>query len=91
MPEPGRAVPEKGVHGLLGAVQDRVALMPDYAMSTTGDREKAVSGTDGVNGVDHDASLAGLLGGLISLVFAGLIGIGVRRKNMQPVAETDFS
>lgn len=74
-PEP--AVAEPGLHAALVAVQERTALLPGYAFKergTAGDPSQALlrerAGT----------SAAGLLGGLLTLLLTGLVGLGLKYR-----------
>jgi cobalt/nickel transport system permease protein len=72
-----------GAHRFASDIQERVALMPDYALPQA---DKAVAEGGGTEGeaawpaVDPATSLAGLVGAGLTLVIAGLISLAVRRR-----------
>ena len=70
-------------HAALAALQDRLAWMPDYALPRT---EPASAQADGATwpAVDAGTSLAGLVGGLMSLALplAVALWLGRRRRSM---------
>ncbi len=74
--------PEEGIHSGVAKVQEKTAFLPDYgfkAAETETDSEAA----DAWPVVDVGTSVSGLIGGLITLAIAGLIGYSLkaRRKN----------
>lgn len=74
------AVAERGISGKLAEWQDRLALMPDYGFR----KEASVSGEDqekegGWPQVDAGTSVAGLIGGLLTLIVAAAGALILRR------------
>ena len=97
--------PQQGVHATLASVQDKTAVMPDYAFKkqeaasadVTGTAESASAGAhaekSGKGGkgaaevwpaVDAGTSTAGVLGGLLTLLLAGCVGMLLRRRVSVP-------
>lgn len=80
--------PSGGIHETLGDVQEKTAVLPDYSFKTS-ESEEAISESladeDSLLIVDSETSVAGVMGGLITLLLAGTIGIVIkffkRRKN----------
>ncbi|OPZ59797.1 MAG: Fused nickel transport protein NikMN [Deltaproteobacteria bacterium ADurb.Bin510] len=74
------AGPADGAHAKLAAVQEKSAFMPDYGFrqseSAPAEEESAAWPS-----VDAGTSVAGLVGGAIVLLLAGLIGFGLKRFN----------
>ncbi|ATW26011.1 energy-coupling factor ABC transporter permease [Candidatus Formimonas warabiya] len=69
-----------GIHQALAALQEKTAFLPDYGFKQA---ETAVTETETGSeetwpAVNGGTSLSGLLGGLLTLVFAGMIGAGLR-------------
>ena len=67
---------EGGLHEELAAVQEKTAFLPDYGFKTpeTGDEEKS----EPWPAVKAGTSVAGLVGGAITLLLAGLIGFALK-------------
>ena len=87
------------IHGWLGSVQKKTALLPDYGYAKSEALTEPISNnedstlktqeakSEGPSGpvavwpaVDAGTSLAGFVGGLLSLLLAGLIGIALHRS-----------
>jgi cobalt/nickel transport system permease protein len=68
------AAPDSGVHRWLARLQERAAIMPDYALpSAARENEPAADGKDAAPAwpaVDPATSLAGIVGGAITLALA---------------------
>jgi cobalt/nickel transport system permease protein len=64
------------VHKILAAVQEKVSFLPDYALKTSPDSTAAEQARQwpAVNG---GTSVAGLIGGVMTLLLAGLAGFGI--------------
>ena len=59
--------PSGGVHQALAGVQEKTAFLSGYGFKTK-------------TAVSAGTSVAGLVGGLMTLVLAGLIGYGLKRR-----------
>lgn len=83
---------EKGLHSMLGALQKKTAFLPDYGFKKAEEKEGLAEAGEGeaaaksVNGKEEEwpnvsagTSVSGLIGGVMTMVLAGLIGFGVRR------------
>lgn len=70
--------PAHAVHRLLAAIQERLAVLPEYAFRTgAGSHDATIqAGAD----VRLGSSLAGVVGGLLTLVLCVLIGVALRRR-----------
>jgi cobalt/nickel transport system permease protein len=63
-----------GIHDLLGSLQETLAFLPDYALPAPGgDGEGARAGRLGT-------TMAGIVGGIITLALCALIGIVLRKR-----------
>ncbi len=71
------AAPEDGLHGALAKLQQAVALLPDYALPQSADAKPAQASWPNV---DAGTSLAGVVGGMLTLAFVLLFGLGLRRR-----------
>jgi cobalt/nickel transport system permease protein len=95
-----------GIHGTLAALQQRFAFLPDYnfkkppATTAEGAAADAVSGEDAPGHTAFEpqeeatsrlgTSVAGLVGGIITLALAVVIGVGSRRFSASaPAAEPE--
>lgn len=90
--------PEHGVHAAMAAAQKRTALLPDYnfksteaeeapGKSPTTPKEKAggeMKPESAWSGISAGKSLAGLTGGAMTLLLAGMLGY-LLRKSSKPV------
>jgi cobalt/nickel transport system permease protein len=76
--------PETGVHGWLARLQERVALLPDYAFPPSAHAaEPDVRSSDEAPSwpaVDAGTSLAGIVGGAITLVLVWLAALLLKRR-----------
>lgn len=75
--------PGDGIHESLAKIQQKTAFLPDYGFKSA---EPAVATTEPIPkeqaqwpAVSAGTSVAGLVGGLITLLLAGLIGYGLKR------------
>jgi cobalt/nickel transport system permease protein len=68
-----------GIHGSLAKIQQKTALMPDYGFKPDGPVVVAAEPAQWP-AVSAGTSVAGLVGGLMTLVLAGLIGYGLKRR-----------
>lgn len=73
------AAPEAGVHRSLAGIQEKTALLPDYGFKATGDEGGEVDEAWPI--VDVGTSLSGLVGGLLTLLVAGLTVWLLRRRS----------
>jgi cobalt/nickel transport system permease protein len=73
--------PEQGAHHSLARLQEKTAFLPDYGFKT-GDSEPEAEAESQPSwpAVDAGTSVAGLVGGALTLFVAGLIGFGLRRR-----------
>lgn len=76
--------PSTGIHDSLAKIQEKTAFLPDYDFKSV---EPAASATEPAAkesaqwpAVSVGTSLSGLVGGLITLVLAGLMGYGLMRR-----------
>jgi cobalt/nickel transport system permease protein len=74
---------ESRIHALFAEVQKKIAVFPDYSFRKNESQEPAKSEkTEGREeawpSVSAGTSISGLLGGAMSLVLAGLIGLGIK-------------
>lgn len=77
---------KEGVHGTLASIQERLSFLPDYNFKKPeGEKsdqpEEAAAGKKEESWPEVSAgkSLAGLVGGALTLLLAGAIGFGLRR------------
>ena len=68
-----------GIHQTLAALQSKISLFPDYTFKTndTATEQGGPRETDTKPADQAGTSVAGIAGGLMTLVLAGLIGLGV--------------
>jgi cobalt/nickel transport system permease protein len=69
-----------GIHETLGEVQQKTAFLPDYGFKSSESEEEIVpvqEVEEAWPAVSTGTSAAGVIGGLMTLVFAGMIGVGI--------------
>lgn len=75
--------PERGVYATLAQVQEGTALMPDYAPKGA-EAEEHATAEKAWPAVDAGTSLAGVVGGVLTLLLAGAVGLLLRRRTGAP-------
>lgn len=65
------------VHETLSGVQEKTALLPDYGFRASGEATGDAGAEAAWPAVSGGTSVSGLVGGLLTLVLAGVIGLGV--------------
>jgi cobalt/nickel transport system permease protein len=70
--------PDRGIHAGLAGIQEQTAFLPDYGFKTSGD--EAVEEPAAWPAVHAGTSVAGIVGGLITLVVAALIGYCLKAR-----------
>ncbi len=68
------------VHTQLAAIQEKTAFLPDYGFTTLPTGSAAEKAPLSWPAVNPGTSLAGIVGGLITLAFAALIGLVLRTR-----------
>lgn len=81
--------PERGPHSLLAALQEKITFLPEYGFRNPEKVEPSRPDEGGTHGktsreerwhaVSAGRSASGLIGGMMTMVLAGLIGFGLRR------------
>ena len=84
--------PQGGIHSLLAAIQKKTAFLPGYGLKETEEEGGASESGAGKGVVESDkgkeeawpavssgTSVSGLVGGVMTMLLAGLIGFGLRR------------
>lgn len=69
----------EGIHQTLAAIQEKMVLLPDYDFKTQEQERKENDGeAEGVwPAIDAGTTVAGLVGGGMTLIFAGITGVGI--------------
>ncbi len=76
---------EDSIHKFLSLIQEKTAFLPEYGFK---DSRKTPEGTDtedkqpSKSSVDVGTSVSGIVGGMLTLVIAMLIGFCLKRRNM---------
>jgi cobalt/nickel transport system permease protein len=71
---------EHGLPGKLAKVQEKTALLPDYALPAKKGGKPAGEVEPSWPAADAGTSLSGLLGALLTLALAGVIGFALSRR-----------
>lgn len=75
----------QGLYASLGSFQETTAFLPDYGFKRSdGEAESEASSTPSWPAVDAGTSVAGLVGGALTLLLAVVIGWGLRRREVAP-------
>ncbi len=70
-----------GIHKSLQHLQENTAFLPDYGFKVgSGESEPATEETEPWPAVSTGTSVSGLVGGALTLLIAGLIGFGLKRR-----------
>ncbi len=74
--------PEDGVHGALARIQEKTALLPDYAFKTASAETPPEPTEEAAPwpAVDAGTSVSGLLGGGLTMLLAGAAGLFLKRR-----------
>jgi len=75
--------PDRGLSARLAEIQRRTAVLPDYALPA---KDTEGSGHAARPDAGQQTSLAGILGALLTLALAGLLGLVMTRRRGQPSA-----
>lgn len=70
--------PDSGVHAELAGLQEKTAFLPDYGFKSSG--EETAEETEPWPAVDAGTSVSGIIGGLITLAVAALIGCCLKSR-----------
>lgn len=78
------AAPHGAIYGALATLQDKIALLPDYAFRKQAEPPAGTkAAATGAASEDLGTSLAGFVGGLLTLAIAFFIGHVLRRRPQQ--------
>ena len=77
----------KGLHAALSNVQEKTALLPDYGFKTK-EAEPAAEAAASEPALDTGKSVSGLVGGALTLLLAGLLGLVLKRRKKSNLANT---
>ena len=70
--------PQEGLHGSLAAVQEKTAILPDYGFASAGDESEEQAAAETWPAVSTGTSVSGLVGGVITLALAVVIGFALK-------------
>jgi cobalt/nickel transport system permease protein len=79
--------PEQGLHAALAALQGKIAFLPDYSFRKPAEARKDVSKPEEPKN-PLGTTVAGLVGGTLTLGLAFLIGFVLKRKNRSKLIHT---
>lgn len=80
-----------GIHQMLSEIQSETAFLPDYSFKTVADEENFAEGQDSWPAVSAGTSVAGLVGGGMTLALAAFAGLSislVKRRQKKQVLRT---
>lgn len=76
--------PEHGLHGLLSAIQEKTAFLPDYSFKKSTEIKESVAQPEGETKKDEGSklgtSVSGIFGGLMTLVIVFLTGLILKKR-----------
>lgn len=70
--------PHGGIYAFLSQIQEKMAFLPDYAFKRA---DAETVGTERWPAIDSGTTVSGLVGGVLTLIIAGLIGFFLRKRN----------
>jgi cobalt/nickel transport system permease protein len=77
--------PGKGLHSMLGALQEKTAFLPDYSFKTSEEKEGPAESGKGEEekwpNVSAGTSVSGLIGGTLVLILAAFIGFALKKRS----------
>ncbi|MEW5736519.1 MAG: energy-coupling factor ABC transporter permease [Thermodesulfobacteriota bacterium] len=80
------ASPERGAHATMAALQEKTAFLPDYGFKPSGGQEEHGAASESSGGeseswpsVSAGTTVSGLVGAAMTLMLAGLVGLGIRK------------
>ena len=83
--------PEHGIHGMLAALQEKIAFLPDYSFKKPAEAKSERPGAEGgakpaevarkEEGSKLGTSVSGFVGGLITLALVFLAGFLLKRRS----------
>ncbi|RPJ11612.1 MAG: cobalamin biosynthesis protein CbiM [Desulfobacteraceae bacterium] len=71
--------PNRNIYSLLGKIQEKTALLPDYGFRTSEDAKTDSPEAESI--VSPGTSVSGLVGGAVVLALAAFIGFALKKKN----------
>lgn len=81
---------ESGLHAALASLQEKVAFLPDYGFTKPHDEERLAEtkAAEAWPAVDAGTSVAGLVGGALTLALAALLGFLLKRRQQSQRSRT---
>jgi cobalt/nickel transport system permease protein len=86
--------PEKGLHSMLGALQEKTAFLPDYGFKPTEEKEEPAKSGEGETAaasgkseeekwpnVSFGTTVSGIIGGALVLALAAFIGFALKKRS----------
>jgi len=69
----------EGIHYTLAEIQEKIAILPDYSFKETEkvNQDSSVESEEAWPAVNSGTSVSGLVGGLLTLVLAGITGLSI--------------
>jgi cobalt/nickel transport system permease protein len=71
--------PDRNIYSLLGKIQEKTALLPDYGFRTSEDAKTDSAEPESI--VSSGTSVSGLIGGAVVLALAAFIGFALKKRN----------
>lgn len=81
----------EGIHQTLAAIQEKIAFLPDYSFKEPENQKEEAVSQNGETwpSVNSGTSVSGMVGGLLTLAFTAIIGLGIsmikKRKKVKTV------
>lgn len=73
--------PENGMHALLAEIQEKTAFLPDYSFKTVSENSPVETEAPAAwPAVDAGTSASGIIGGSMTMVLAGAIGLFLKKR-----------
>ena len=71
--------PQVGLHAVFARLQEKTALLPDYSFGGAEEKKKSGAAQEAWPAVNAGTSVSGLIGGAVTMLLAGVIGVVLRR------------
>jgi len=69
-----------GIHKAIAPVQEKIAFFPDYTFKTSSSKQNNVTSVDTADKAGFGTTVSGLLGSLLTLAVAGIVGLALRKR-----------
>lgn len=69
---------DHAAYGIMAGIQEKTAFLPDYGFRAASGENDEKAGEEPWPGISTETTLSGIVGGMLTLILAGLIGVSLR-------------